>query len=58
MRKGSPMTKEPSKDRIFDKERLEFLRLWHSYHAKYQIPYSHDEADRFFQSLLLIFKEG
>ena len=43
---------------IFNKERKEFERIWHSYHAKYQIPYSHDERETFFNSLVEIFKEG
>jgi hypothetical protein len=43
--------------RIFERERKEFLMLWHTYHAKHQIPYLHDEADRFFNSVTLIFKE-
>jgi hypothetical protein len=43
---------------IFSKEEHEFMRLWHSYHAKHQIPYNHDEAKRFFESVLFIFKEG
>ena len=41
--------------KIFDKERHAFYYLWHSYHAKYKIPYSHDEKERFFNSLLEIF---
>ena len=45
------------KPRIFDKERKKFKRLWHSYHAKHKIPYSHDEAEDFFLQLTLIFCE-
>ena len=44
--------------RIFHKERKAFLRLWHSYHAKGKIPYSHDDAEDFFLKLTVIFKEG
>ena len=49
--KGEPMK------RIFHKERKEFLRLWHTYHAKYKIPYGHDEAEDFFLNLTVIFRE-
>lgn len=42
---------------IFSKERKAFLKLWHSYHAKHKITYSHDEADLVFNSLVEIFKE-
>ena len=44
--------------KIFAKEKKAFDRLWHSYHAKYKIPYSYDEANDFFIKLTLIFKEG
>ena len=43
--------------RIFEKERLAFLRLWHGYHARYKIPYSHDEAQYMFEKLLEIFND-
>ena len=43
--------------KIFEKEQDEFNKLWHSYHAKYKIPYSYDERDRIFHSIVLIFKE-
>ena len=45
------------KKRIFDDERKAFKRLWHSYHAKYKIPYSYDEAERVFNSIVEIFRE-
>ena len=48
----------PNKGYIFAGELRAVLRLWHSYHAKYKIPYNHDEAQRMFNSLLMIFKEG
>lgn len=35
----------------------EFLRLWHAYHAKRKIPYSHDDAKDMFYKLTLIFWE-
>ena len=44
--------------KIFHKERKAFLRLWHSYHAKHRIMYSHDEAEAFFNSVVEIFREG
>lgn len=44
-------------DKIFDKERKEFYRLWHSYHAKHKIPYSYNERDKMFNSIVLIFRE-
>ena len=44
-------------ERIFEKERHEFLRLWHAYHAKCKIPYSHDDAEDFFLKLTVVFKE-
>jgi len=47
-----------NKELIFGKEHKEFLRLWHSYHAKYKIPYTHDDRDDFFLKLTLIFDEG
>ena len=47
-----------NKELIFGKERKEFLRLWHAYHAKYKIPYTHDDRDDFFLKLTLIFREG
>ena len=43
---------------IFEKERQAFYRLWHSYHAKYKIPYSHEEKEKMFNSIVEIFKEG
>ena len=43
---------------IFHKEQQKFKILWHKYHRKYKIPYSHDEADLFFNSLVEIFKKG
>ena len=43
---------------IFDVERNKFMNLWHVYHARHNIPYSYDEAERFFNSLLEIFREG
>ena len=42
---------------ILAKERLEFDRVWHGYHAKYKIPYSYDDSERFFNSMVLIFRE-
>lgn len=48
---------EPILEPIFEKERRSFYRLWHVYHSQHQIPYSHDEKERFFNSLLEIFKE-
>jgi len=44
--------------RIFHKERKAFLRLWHTYHARHKIAYSHDEAEDFFIKLTVIFREG
>ena len=35
----------------------EFNKLWHSYHAKYKIPYNYDERDLIFNSIALIFLE-
>ena len=43
--------------KIFDKQRHDFYRLWHSYHAKNKIFYNHDEKERFFNSVVLIFRE-
>lgn len=47
--------------KIFEREQEEFKeefnRLWHSYHAKYKIPYSYDERNNIFEKLLLIFTE-
>ena len=43
---------------IFSKEREEFLKLWHAYHCKYQIPYNYDDAKDFFLKLTVIFREG
>ena len=45
------------KPKIFNVERLAFCRLWHTYHAKYRIPYSHEEKEEFFNSLVEIFRE-
>lgn len=42
---------------IFKKERQAFYRLWHGYHARCQIPYSHEEKELFFNSLTEIFCE-
>jgi hypothetical protein len=42
---------------IFENERQAFYKLWHGYHAKHRIPYSHDEKEAFFSSVVLIFKE-
>jgi len=42
---------------IFSKEKKEFLNIWHTYHAKYGIPYSHDDSEDFFLKLTVIFKE-
>ena len=42
---------------IFHRERKAFYNLWHAYHARNRIPYSHDEKEEIFNSLLEIFKE-
>ena len=44
-------------EKIFQKEEKEFLKLWHAYHAKYKMPYSHDDAKDFFLKLTVVFKE-
>jgi hypothetical protein len=44
-------------NKIFEKERKTFLGLWHKYHAKHNIAYSHDEAHYFFECVCLIFNE-
>lgn len=51
-------TFEAVKKQIFETQRKAFLKLWHTYHAKFKIPYSHDDANDFFDKLTLIFKEG
>ena len=56
--KASEVKPKPlSTQKIFHAEEKEFLRLWHAYHAKYKIPYSHDEAKDFFLKLTVIFAE-
>lgn len=42
---------------ILDKERQAFYRLWHTYHAKYKMPYNHDEKEKIFNSIAEIFLE-
>ncbi len=51
------MTKHKELKPIFETERKAFLRLWHAYHAIHKIPYSHDEAEEMFNSIVLIFRE-
>jgi hypothetical protein len=43
--------------KILDREKHEFNRVWHTYHAKHRIPYDYDERDRIFESIALIFLE-
>ncbi len=46
----------PEVPSILESERREFLRLWYKYHAKYKIPFSHNDADEFFKDVCLIFR--
>ncbi len=53
---SEPKQKEPLQP-IFETERQAFKKLWHSYHAKHKISYSYDEAEKIFNSIVLIFRE-
>jgi hypothetical protein len=53
---ANKVSTEP-KEYILDNERHKFYQLWHTYHAKLKIPYSHDEKEKFFNSVAEIFLE-
>jgi len=43
---------------IFQEERKELLNKLHAYHAKYKIPYNHDELKDLVENIILTFTEG
>ena len=46
-----------AKEPILEKERQAFYKLWADYHRKFSIPYSYNELDRIFNSIVEIFRE-